>query len=89
MLAESLRKKVRSLPKNMRMVILLRFQEDLKLAEIADTLDMPLNTVKDDAPQGATTVEGEGARVEGGGSVWNQSSLNSGRPCRGGHRPRA
>jgi len=46
MLAELLRKKVRSLPKNMRMVILLRFQEDLKLAEIAETLDMPLNTVK-------------------------------------------
>jgi RNA polymerase sigma-70 factor (ECF subfamily) len=46
MLAEALGKKVRALPKNMRMVVILRFQEDLKLSEIADALDMPLNTVK-------------------------------------------
>jgi RNA polymerase sigma-70 factor (ECF subfamily) len=46
MLAETLRKKVRTLPKKMRMVVVLRFQEDLKLSEIAEVLDMPLNTVK-------------------------------------------
>ena len=46
MLAEVLRKKVHSLPKKMRMVVILRFQEDLKLSEIAEALDMPLNTVK-------------------------------------------
>lgn len=46
LLAETLRKKVRSLPKKMRMVIILRFQEDMKLSEIAEALDMPLNTVK-------------------------------------------
>ena len=30
----------------MRMVIILRFQEDLKLSEISTTMDMPVNTVK-------------------------------------------
>ena len=28
------------------MVVILRFQEDLELREIADTLEMPLNSVK-------------------------------------------
>jgi RNA polymerase sigma-70 factor (ECF subfamily) len=45
-LAEALRKKVMSLPVKMRMVVILRFQEDLKLNEIADVMDMPVNTVK-------------------------------------------
>ena len=45
-LAAVLRGKVAALPDKMRMVVLLRFQEDLKLAEIAETLDMPVNTVK-------------------------------------------
>ena len=30
----------------MRVVLILRFQEDLKLAEIGEILDMPVNTVK-------------------------------------------
>ena len=46
MLAEKLREKVDALPDKMRMVVILRFQEDLKLVEIAEALDMPLNTVK-------------------------------------------
>ena len=45
-LAAILRGKVAALPDKMRMVVLLRFQEDLKLVEIAETLDMPVNTVK-------------------------------------------
>ncbi len=45
-LAATLRSKVAALPDKMRMVVLLRFQEDLKLVEIAETLDMPVNTVK-------------------------------------------
>lgn len=46
LLAETLQKKVAALPEKMRMVVILRFQEDLKLSEIAETLDMPVNTVK-------------------------------------------
>ena len=45
-LADTLRLRVASLPEKMRIVILLRFQEDLKLTEISETLDMPVNTVK-------------------------------------------
>jgi len=45
-LAATLRKKVAALPDKMRMVVILRFQEDLKLSEIAKVLDMPVNTVK-------------------------------------------
>lgn len=45
-LAEELSRKVSALPAKMRMVVVLRFQEDLKLREIAETLGIPVNTVK-------------------------------------------
>jgi RNA polymerase sigma-70 factor, ECF subfamily len=37
---------VAGLPPRARMVVVLRFQEDLDPSEIADTLQMPVNTVK-------------------------------------------
>lgn len=46
MLAGALAAKVATLPEKMRLVVILRFQEDLKLTEIAETLDVPVNTVK-------------------------------------------
>ena len=46
LLADELAAKVEALPEKMRLVVILRFQEDLKLSEIAETLDMPVNTVK-------------------------------------------
>lgn len=46
MLARRLRRLVATLPEKPRMVITLRFQEDLQLAEIAEILEMPINTVK-------------------------------------------
>ncbi len=45
-LAGELALKVSELPVKMRMVVVLRFQEDLKLTEIADALGIPVNTVK-------------------------------------------
>ena len=39
-------KELRPLPEKMRVVLILRFQEDLKLSEIADVTGIPLNTVK-------------------------------------------
>ena len=45
-MAAELSRKVASLPVKMRMVVVLRFQEDLKLREIAETLGIPVNTVK-------------------------------------------
>ena len=46
MLAEELASKVAELPLKMRMVVVLRFQEDLRLGEIAEAMDIPVNTVK-------------------------------------------
>jgi RNA polymerase sigma-70 factor (ECF subfamily) len=45
-LSDTLRKLTASLPEKARMVVLLRYQEDLAPAEIAETLDIPLNSVK-------------------------------------------
>jgi RNA polymerase sigma-70 factor (ECF subfamily) len=45
-LSRRLRLMVASLPKDARMVVILRFQEDLDLSEIAETLEIPLNTAK-------------------------------------------
>jgi RNA polymerase sigma-70 factor (ECF subfamily) len=46
MLDALLRKLVAELPPHPRIVVTLRFQEDLELAEIAAIVDLPLNTVK-------------------------------------------
>ncbi|HEY7912112.1 MAG TPA: sigma-70 family RNA polymerase sigma factor [Blastocatellia bacterium] len=46
MLSETLRRVVNTLPEKARMVVILRYQEDLDPAEIAKVLDMPVNTVK-------------------------------------------
>jgi RNA polymerase sigma-70 factor (ECF subfamily) len=46
MLQETLRRMVASLPEAPRMVMVLRYQEDLDPLEIAKTLEMPLGTVK-------------------------------------------
>jgi RNA polymerase sigma-70 factor, ECF subfamily len=46
LLMERLRQSVASLPEKQRMVVILRFQEGLGPAEIAEVLEMPVNTVK-------------------------------------------
>jgi RNA polymerase sigma-70 factor (ECF subfamily) len=46
LLNEKLRKQVAALPEWQRAVVVLRYQEDMDPAEIADTLRIPLNTVK-------------------------------------------
>jgi RNA polymerase sigma-70 factor, ECF subfamily len=45
-LSERLRQSVAQLREKQRMVIVLHYQEELELREIAEVLDMPLNTVK-------------------------------------------
>lgn len=45
-LSDKLRRMVDSLPEKARMVVVLRYGEDLEPAEIAQALDMPINTVK-------------------------------------------
>ena len=46
LLSQALRRVVGTLPEKARMVVLLRYQEDLEPAEIAEVLNMPVNTVK-------------------------------------------
>jgi len=46
LLSKRLREAVATLPKKMRMVVLLRFQQEAKLEEIAEALGIPVNTVK-------------------------------------------
>jgi len=45
-LARKLRRLVAALPERLRIVVTLRFQEDLLPSEIAEILEMPVNTVK-------------------------------------------
>jgi len=46
MLSDTLSRMVDTLPEKARMVVILRYQEDLEPAEIARALGMPINTVK-------------------------------------------
>jgi RNA polymerase sigma-70 factor (ECF subfamily) len=46
MMQSTLRRFVGTLPEKPRLVIMLRYQEDLDPSEIAEVLEMPLNTVK-------------------------------------------
>lgn len=46
MMGATLRRIVATLPEKPRLVVTLRYQEDLDPTEIAEILDMPLNTVK-------------------------------------------
>jgi RNA polymerase sigma-70 factor (ECF subfamily) len=45
-LSETLRKLVATLPETPRLVVLLRYQEDMEPSEIAETIGMPVATVK-------------------------------------------
>jgi RNA polymerase sigma-70 factor (ECF subfamily) len=46
MLEETLRRLVATLPEAPRMVMVLRYQEDMDPTDIAETLSMPIGTVK-------------------------------------------
>lgn len=46
MLSQALRRVIDTLPEKARLVVILRYTEDLEPTEIAQILDMPINTVK-------------------------------------------
>lgn len=46
LLSRRLQRIVAALPEPARMIVILRFQEDLRPADIAEILDLPVNTVK-------------------------------------------
>jgi RNA polymerase sigma-70 factor (ECF subfamily) len=64
-LSEMLRRVVDTLPEKARMVVILRYQEDLDPAEIANVLDMPLNTVKSHLRRSLTVLRDKLSRTLG------------------------
>jgi RNA polymerase sigma-70 factor (ECF subfamily) len=62
MLASRLRKLVASLPPKSRMVVILRYEEELELAEIARVLGMPLGTVKSHLQRALATLREKAGR---------------------------
>jgi len=65
LLTRALARLVASLPEKPRMVVILRFQEDLDPSEIADVLDMPLSTVKSHLQRSLAMLRDKLARTVG------------------------
>ena len=61
-----LRRLVASLPEKQRMIVLLRYQEDLGPDEIAKVLRMPVNTVKSQLHRALEMLRSKAGQVEGG-----------------------
>src|SRR4051812_13688955 len=71
MLRDRLRGLVGDLPEKARMVVVLRYQEDMLPAEIAELLEMPVSTVKSHLHRSLTLLRGrlerKGIALERGG----------------------
>jgi RNA polymerase sigma-70 factor (ECF subfamily) len=63
MLSDRIRRLVASLPEKPRMVVLLRFQEDLEPGEIAEILHMPVRTVKSHLQRSLAMLREKAARM--------------------------
>jgi RNA polymerase sigma-70 factor (ECF subfamily) len=63
LLAQHLQHLVACLPQNMRAVIVLRYQEDLMPEEIAQTLRMPVATVKSNLQRGLEILRSKTERA--------------------------
>ena len=63
-LGQTLRRFVAELPARARAVVVLRFQEDLEPREIAQVLDLPINTVKSRLQRALVVLRGKLAAVE-------------------------
>jgi RNA polymerase sigma-70 factor (ECF subfamily) len=70
LLSELLRKLISTLPEAPRMVMVLRYQEDLEPAEIAAALEMPVATVKSHLQRSLALLRGKLARRGVGESEW-------------------
>jgi len=66
MLRERLRKLVLSLPEKAKMVMILRYQEDLDPEEIARELEMPVSTVKSHLQRSLSVLRQKFGRALGG-----------------------
>ena len=65
MLSARLQRLVASLPPRARMVVILRYQEDLDPVDIATLLDMPVRTVKSHLQRSLALLRGKLARACG------------------------
>ncbi len=65
MLSDRLRRLVASLPEKPRMVMILRYQEDLEPSEIAEVLSMPVRTVKSHLARSLAMLREKFARTVG------------------------
>lgn len=70
LLSELLRKLISTLPEAPRMVMVLRYQEDLEPSEIAAALEMPVATVKSHLQRSLALLRGKLARRGVGESGW-------------------
>ena len=66
MMSGTLRRLVASLPETARMVVILRYQEDLDPVEIAGVLEMPVRTVKSHLQRSLALLRGKLTRCAGG-----------------------
>lgn len=65
MLSQRLSRLVGSLPENLRMAVVLRYQEDLEPEEIASILGLPLRTARDHIQRGLALLRLKAARYLG------------------------
>jgi RNA polymerase sigma-70 factor, ECF subfamily len=65
LMARSLGRLVASLPETARMVVILRYQEDLTPTEIAEVLSMPVATVKSQLQRSLAMLREKATRVMG------------------------
>jgi RNA polymerase sigma-70 factor (ECF subfamily) len=64
LLRDHLRRLVEALPERARIVVVLRYQEDLDPAEISEMLDMPVSTVKSHLHRSLALLRGRLGRQE-------------------------
>ncbi len=64
-LEQRLQRLIASLPDRARLVVILRFQEELEYHEIAEVLEMPINTVKSNLQRALAILRGKLARCMG------------------------
>jgi len=69
MLSRRLRQLVASLPERARMIVVLRYQEDMELAEIAKTMAIPVNTVRSHLHRSLALLREKVQRTLGSGIV--------------------
>lgn len=64
-LTETLERYIASLPETQRMIVILRYQEELEPTQIAEILEMPVNTVKSHLRRSLTMLRGKMTRTLG------------------------